>query len=115
MRRVADPLAGLDARPVLGDRDDEQHSVVDALLADAPAIERLVGDVLDAFTVERRHDEHPELVPGSRLVACDPMFQVVLVLGREDTRGIGDRPSMGRDIERRRDARTGEYQRDDEP
>ena len=60
--RAADALARLDARLLLLRRDDEQDAVVALLRADAPRVERRVGDVCDVLALERgrEEDDHRE-------------------------------------------------------
>ena len=63
-QRAFEPVADLDAHPLLVRRDQQQHAVVLGLLAELPGAEQLVGVGLDLLAFERVDGGDDELDAG---------------------------------------------------
>src|SRR2546426_333995 len=112
-----EPVADLEAKLPVLDEDDEEHAVVEPLLAESPLVEEPVGDVLQALALERAEDRDRHLRARGALVLGELRLQPPALVGREEPgvvvhAGAGClRQDEGNGEERREQARTSPWAR----
>src|SRR5262249_5777096 len=83
-------IADFQADSALGEEDDQDDAVVEALLADAPALGQLDRDVVDALALGGAEDGHRHLGPGRRFALGQEPLEAAALVGGERVRGVVD-------------------------
>src|SRR5262245_6220340 len=88
--RRLETIADLQAYFALGEEDHEDHAVVEALLAYAPALGQLDREVLEIFALGRAKDGDGHLDAGGGLALREEALEPAAVVGREQPRVVVD-------------------------
>src|SRR5207247_1485973 len=83
-------IADFEADSARGEADDPDDAVVEALLADAPALGQLDRDVVDALALGRAEDGHRHLSPRRRFALGQEPLEAAALVGRERVRVVVD-------------------------
>jgi hypothetical protein len=77
------PVAHLEPHLPVVQEDQEDHAVVEPLLADPPRLGETDGEVLEVLAFERPEDRHDDLVRAALLPAGELLLEAVAVGGRQ--------------------------------
>src|SRR5262249_21153190 len=96
-QRAFEAIADLDTEVTVVLGDDEHGTVVDLLAADLPGFRRAERELLDRFTVRRRHDEYRDLAALPRLEIPDGLVQRGDIAATERSGLVDHTPDERRD------------------